>query len=66
MLTIVYCSEKMFRRMVVIRLQGHAKFPQFVYRLYYDNNNNLLLSILSAIPGNITSSLPDFVYECVS
>ena len=29
-------------------------------------DNNLLLSLLSAIPGNITSSLPGVVYECVA
>ena len=28
--------------------------------------NKLLLSVLSIIPGNITSSLPGIVYECVA
>ena len=32
----------------------------------YMDNIKLLLSVLSAIPGNITSSLPGIVYECVT
>ena len=46
--------------------------PSFLLRrycgiiiLWHICNTKLLLSVLWAIPGNITSSLPGVVYECV-